>query len=325
MKSPKVSIVIPTYNRARFLPEAIESVLNQDFRDFELLIIDDQSDDNSPAVLEHYAALDKRVRFQVNFSSGGMVAAWNQCLAQARGDYVKLLCSDDKLATAQTLGKLVALLDDNPTAVLAASVRSVINERSMVEDVWQYWAKPGVKDGRSVIMECLEQGHNLIGEPSVVLFRRDKAGRGFNPRYFVLVDLEMWFHLLEQGDFAFTPEPLCSFRRHGGQLTAFVWAHGIGRNEMDMLLSDYLHKPWLQQRPSKKSLFLMTYTHRKRERRGVVSPGLDEQLLARLGRGWYAALWLAYKATKPVTILKNSARKHLFGNPSRSSHWQRGE
>ena len=77
MKPPKVSVCIPSYNCARYLPEAIESVLEQEFRDFELLIIDDASTDGSRAIIEKYAALDYRVDVQSNPVSLGAVPNWN--------------------------------------------------------------------------------------------------------------------------------------------------------------------------------------------------------------------------------------------------------
>ena len=87
MSSPSISILLPTYNYARFLPEAIESVLAQDWTDYELLISDDRSTDGSAAIIAAYAARDPRIRFQLQPVNLGMVANWNWCLSQARGEY----------------------------------------------------------------------------------------------------------------------------------------------------------------------------------------------------------------------------------------------
>jgi len=304
MNSPKVSVLLPNYNCARYLPEAIESVLGQEFRDFELLIVDNCSTDGSIAVIERYAALDSRIRFQVNPLNVGAPENFNRCLAWAQGEYVKFVCSDDLLASHQALSKLVAMLDANPTAALAASARNVVDENSKVVDVWNNLVRPGFRNGHAVVMRCLEKGHNLIGEPSAVLFRRAYAGRGFDPRYRQLVDLEMWVHLLGHGGLVYTPEALCSFRRHPLQLSALNWKRQVGLNEMDMLVTDYLHHPWLQHRLSRQSLFLMIYSHRKRRRGEKGVQEIEHLMIGRLGRGWYAALWLAYKLTKPLTSIK---------------------
>src|SRR5438046_3312622 len=135
MNAPRLSVLIPSYNCARYLPEAIESVLEQEFRDFELLIIDDASTDGSRAVIEKYAAMDSRVAFESNSTNLGAVRNWNRCLTQAGGDKIKLLCCDDALVTAQALGTLAGLLDKHPTAVLATSARRVVDEHSGVLEV----------------------------------------------------------------------------------------------------------------------------------------------------------------------------------------------
>src|ERR1700691_6171602 len=103
MNPPKVSVLIPTYNYARYLAEAIESVLEQDFQDFELLIVDDCSSDNTAEVVQPFCARDARVRFAVNPTNLGMVNNWQRCLDHARGSYIKFLFGDDTLANPQAL------------------------------------------------------------------------------------------------------------------------------------------------------------------------------------------------------------------------------
>jgi glycosyltransferase involved in cell wall biosynthesis len=85
MNSPRVSVLIPTYNYGRYLAEAIESVLAQDFLDLELLIVDDCSTDNTREVIQPFCDRDARVHFTVNSTNLGMVNNWNHCLKQARG------------------------------------------------------------------------------------------------------------------------------------------------------------------------------------------------------------------------------------------------
>jgi hypothetical protein len=85
--------------------------------------------------------------------------------------------------------------------------------------VLAYSRRAEVVPGVEAIRRCLTAG-NRIGEPSAVLFRRRDAARGFDTSYRQLIDLEMWFHLLRKGDFAFVPEPLCRFRWHPGSETS---------------------------------------------------------------------------------------------------------
>ena len=120
--APRVSVLIPTHNHGRYLPEAVESVLRQDFRDIEVIISDDGSTDGTPAILAHYAALDPRVIPVVHPTGLGQAGNANFCLSRARGELVKFVYADDRLVTADALGRMVAALDAAPGAVMAACV-----------------------------------------------------------------------------------------------------------------------------------------------------------------------------------------------------------
>jgi glycosyltransferase involved in cell wall biosynthesis len=285
--------------------------LEQEFRDFELLVIDDGSSDGSQAVMDKYAALDGRIATQRNPTNLGAVRNWNRCLAQAKGDYVKLLCCDDALVTPQALGKMVSLLDANPTAVLAASGRNITDDHSRVLEVCSPLGAAGLKNGRAMVAHCLENNGNLIGEPSSVMFRRENAARGFDERYRQLVDLEMWFHLLEQGDLVYIPEALCTFRKHPHQMSAVNQANQLAVDEPDMLLVDYFPKAWLKAQLSREALFIQIYGTRKRRSRPETVHAIGREMLNMLGRHWYAALWLRHKAAAPASHLRRFLAGHL--------------
>src|ERR1022692_4005033 len=157
--APKVSVLIPTYNYARFLPEAIAAAQAQDFPDFELLIVDDCSQDNSAEVAAKLSARDPRIRLFVNAGNLGMVENWNHCLALAKGEYVKFLFGDDTLMNRQALAKMAAMLDQNPAAALAVAARIVLDEKSNPVDLWATLPN-GVHRGRDAITRCLLRNHN---------------------------------------------------------------------------------------------------------------------------------------------------------------------
>jgi glycosyltransferase involved in cell wall biosynthesis len=109
--SPRVSVAIPVYNREKYLPDAIDSILAQTFADFELLIIDDGSTDSSVAVVRSYN--DPRIRLICHKKNSGVAVARNSAVAHARGEYLAFLDSDD-WAYPQRLAKQVAFLDSHP-------------------------------------------------------------------------------------------------------------------------------------------------------------------------------------------------------------------
>jgi glycosyltransferase involved in cell wall biosynthesis len=243
---PKVSVCIPTYNYAHYLPEAIESVLNQRYGNYELIIIDDCSNDNSSAIIEQYSRLDRRIVYHINDSNRGMVNNWNLCLQSARGDYIKFLFGDDVMSSEDALEKMVAVFDSHEDIALAASARNVINEQSHFVKVLTEYKEKICYKGHKIIQDCLLEQKNKIGEPSAVMFSRQHAYRGFDERYRQIVDLEMWFHILEKGNFAYLEEPLCSFRMHTDQQTRINMERvDLDRPESLWLINDYANKPYI--------------------------------------------------------------------------------
>jgi glycosyltransferase involved in cell wall biosynthesis len=297
---------MPTYNYASYLPEAIASVLAQDFKDFELLIVDDCSSDDSAGAVKPFCDRDARVKFDVNPANLGMVNNWRKCLEQARGPYIKFLFGDDKFSDPRALGKMIALLRDNPSATLAASARTILDEKSNVIDI----VRPlpdGCHNGRKIIAECLNENANLIGEPSAVMFRKKDGGGGFEQKYRQIVDVEMWFHLLENGDLAYTREPLCAFRQHARQQSALNDASGLTRREHALFFANYAAKPWLPAKAKFSALYALRRLRRKTP--GAIGPELSEaeqRLAGQLGKGNYLFHWMRHKLTIPFHNFKRS-------------------
>ena len=92
--NPKLSIIVPVYNVEQYLDKCIKSILNQTFKDFELILVDDGSIDNSGEICDEYAKKDSRVKV-IHKKNGGLAAARNTGLIIARGDYVGFVDSDD--------------------------------------------------------------------------------------------------------------------------------------------------------------------------------------------------------------------------------------
>jgi glycosyltransferase involved in cell wall biosynthesis len=243
--APRISVCIPSYNSAAFLPAAIESVLGQAFFDFELLIIDDCSTDGTAEVAARYAARDNRIRFLVNERNLGMVENWNRCLREARGEYVQYVFGDDLLSSPDALGRMAALLDGDSGIALVATSRHYIGPDSRVVKTVSCFPGDLTAAGTAIINLTLFEHQNIIGEPSVVMFRKSLARRGFDSRYRQIVDMEMWFYLLEQGKFAFVKEPLCSFREHQEQQTRKNLVNLAHIDDYALLYNDYLSRSYV--------------------------------------------------------------------------------
>lgn len=308
MSAPRISVLIPTYRYAGYLREALDSVLAQDFTNFELIVSDDCSDDGSAEILREYAARDPRVRTHVHPKNIGMVQNWNWCLREARGELVQFVFGDDMLARPDALGKMAALLDAHPAASLAASARRVMDEQSRITGTRSHLGAPGLHASADTALRCLAEG-NIIGEPSAVMFRRSAGARGFSESYAQLVDLEMWLHLLGHGPLAYTDEPLCAFRRHPLQQTEANRETGIHNSEILRLVLDYGASPLLAGRDTRAVAFYRLYRSRKIAHHDPAVAAARAQLMARLGRPAYVARWLWKKLTNPFTALARSASR----------------
>lgn len=308
MKNPKITVCIPTYNYGRYLPAAIESVLGQNFTDFELLIIDDCSKDDSREVIARYAAVDPRIIFRTNPVNIGMVKNWNLCLQEARGAYIKYLFGDDLLVDADALGRMAAVLDREPRVSLVASARRVIDADSSEQAVWSHFHDGDRLAGPGVIRRCFFTEKNLIGEPTVVMFRKEHAGRGFNPDYRQIVDLEMWFHLLEQGEFAYLGTPLSAFRVHEEQQSAVNARENASLNDRCLLLRDYLDREYLGLSPLMRSYLRFDLNYRFWKSWKIEGQMGREEAFARINCSCTTArfyrIFPFYKMIKPLLKLR---------------------
>jgi glycosyltransferase involved in cell wall biosynthesis len=312
MNPPKVSVFIPVYNGKRFLAECIESVLAQDFTDYELLISDDGSTDGTPAMIERYAAKDQRIRWWINPENLKVAGNFNCCLQACRGELVKPLFADDVLLQPSMLRRMVALLDQQPAVTLVGCASYVIDEQSRPLELRNHFSHSRTWDGKDAIVRCFENTGNIIGEPSLMMFRRTQGRNKFNSRYRQIVDLEFCLHLMEAGQFSYIAEPLAAWRTHPDQDTALNLRRGWSTKEELWLIQEWYAKPWLKQRATRQMLF--TQIRHLRRYYGKEADVLTTEMLQRLGKGYYAAYWLKRRLTRPFKkIHLSAAAKKLYG------------
>jgi glycosyltransferase involved in cell wall biosynthesis len=222
--APAVSICIPTYRGAAHIAETIDSALAQTFADFELVIVDDASPDETGQVVARYR--DARLRYVRSEHNAGVEENWNRCLRFARGRYFKLLPHDDLIAP-DCLARQVAVLeaDREQRLALVFCARRIIDSRSRAIMTRRYPGGGGVIPARTAVRNCIRSGANLLGEPGGLLFRTALARRvgPFDARLRLVTDLDYWVRLLLHGDAYYLPQRLASFRVSHG-----AWSVAIG-------------------------------------------------------------------------------------------------
>lgn len=206
MNYPVVSIIIPTYNRAALLTNAIQSVLSQTYSDFELLIIDDASQDNTQEVVEGFA--DPRIHYIRHPQNAGECATRNTGLQACQGEYVAFLDSDDEWLPHK-LETQLQLFAQSPfsVGVVYSAINIVRADRIFTKSHHGY--------GDGDIQDNLLY-HNLVGTPSTVIVKRNYLQQG--PRFDTSLrccgDWDMWLQLSRLCYFKFCAEPLVLYRDH---------------------------------------------------------------------------------------------------------------
>lgn len=220
----KISVIIPNYNHARYLPERIESVLWQTEQDIEVLLLDDCSTDNSREVIAFYAQRDPRIRVVFNEqNSGNTFSQWNKGIALATGKYIWIAESDD-YANPRLLEKLCAMLETNPQVSLAYADSWHVDENGATlhqhtHDAEEFkdecWREGFIESGANFIEKQLSIG-NVIPNASAVLLRRSIIQQiGPAETNFKLSgDWVYWIRVLANWEVAFLAEPLNYFRQH---------------------------------------------------------------------------------------------------------------
>lgn len=208
--TPVVSVVTPFHNTAEYLAECIESVLAQSFGEFEYILLDNCSTDDSRAIAERYAARDSRIRIASNKQLLPQVPNYNRALTliSPHTRYVKIVQADDAIFP-RCLEDMVAFADANPSVAL---VGSYFHHRGVEPSDMPH--RPQVLSGRNACRKQLLDGVFLFGSPTTLLMRADvvRSRVPFYTEGHLHEDTEVCFELLRHHDFGFVPQ-LLSFVR----------------------------------------------------------------------------------------------------------------
>lgn len=203
----KVSVVMPVYNGARFLQESIESILNQTFKDFEFLIINDGSTDQSEEIIRKNAQIDDRINLITNPENLGITEATNVGIAHARGEYIALMDQDD-ISMPERLEKQVVFLDTHPEICAVGGNTAVLAEDGRIHN-----RRPVLTSPVLVRWELLFR--NQLRNPTVMMRGEIFSKHGMRYENFApLQDYRFWLKLNMQYWLANMQENLVTYRLH---------------------------------------------------------------------------------------------------------------
>jgi len=232
---PILTIGIPTYNSAHFLGDSLGSVLRQRLDDYEIVIVDNASTDNTQEIIRSFG--NKHIRYFRNETNLGSRVNHNRCLEEARGTYFKFLGADDVLLDG-VLSKQLSVLQLRPDVSLVSCNMSVTDAGLAAGKVKLFY--PGTCAGSRVVNACLSMMNNDIGGPSNFMFRlRDVENIRMDPDYRYVSDLKLGLKLLQQGDYANIDEVGYLYRRHTASDTHLNCPEDIMVSEYISLVQEF--------------------------------------------------------------------------------------
>ena len=301
MKQPFVSVIIPNYNHARYLDERIESVLEQTYQHFEVIILDDKSTDNSLEVINKYKDNPHIARIVVNEeNSGSTFKQWHKGFEMAKGDLLWIAESDDK-CDKRLLETLVTFYTEDPNCVLAYS-KSVLfkDDGTIVEDY-----KPKESEymsGTEFIAQRMTCG-NSIANASSALFKRTVA-LGIDKQYTTYKgagDRMFWIEIAEKGNVGIDYQRLNFFRIHESNSTKRYYFEGINQVEDFRILQYIQKKGHLTERQYKKAKRMYAQWTIFTD---IISPERKREMCKLCGLGWTDRVYLFFYNLEEILVYK---------------------
>ncbi len=199
-----MSVCIPAYNNAGTIADTVASVLASDYENIEVIIVDDCSLDDTYKVAESID--DSRVFVYKNEKNLGMAGNWNRCLSCCKGEYIRLLCADDRI-DADLIGIEAGILMEHPEVVMVSSDTAFINEAGEVVGHYDRYKKGAAGSGSNAVSGKDILKHSLftrdyLGAPLANLFRKSAAEAvgGFDPSFSYIIDYDFFAGIALLGD-----------------------------------------------------------------------------------------------------------------------------
>ena len=224
---PAISVCIPTYNGAKYIAQTIESILNQTFTDFEIIVSDDGSSDNTLEIVDSFN--DPRIVRIDRLSKVGAEANWNNAVATASASLVKLVCQDDLLypqcleVEVQTMSK-----SENQDVSFCFHLRDFVTPNSRKLNARRVGYSNLQKYSKTEILKkVVRSGGNPIGEPMAVTMRKLSLNSAGKFRGDYVIDLDMWSKLSDQGSALFIEQHLSAFR-----ISKTSWTSNLKKSQL---------------------------------------------------------------------------------------------
>lgn len=215
---PMLSVTVLNYNYAHYLPQCLDSILSQTWTDFELILINDRSTDNSLEVIQPYLA-DTRVRLVDHVQNKGYVASLIEGSELSRGKYMTVISADDYCVSDHAFESLIKLLESDGETAFAYSTFGVYGNDGARLDLLHPHPHSFVRSGDEEFVDIVEAKYFVLHSGTIIRTSAYRAVGGYDATKRYAVDTIMWFMLCARGKVAYCADELYGYRQHGSNMS----------------------------------------------------------------------------------------------------------
>lgn len=253
---PKVSIVLPVYNGEKYLCESIESVLNQTFKNFELIIVNDASEDNTLNIIQKYAQKDSRIKILSHLENKGISYSLNDGFDISVGEY-RSWTSDDNYYAPEAIENMVEYLDTHPNCDMVYTTFKVLNLKENTEKIVKTPISP------LLIIKLDPCGACFLYRTTIA----KKIG-GYDKTYPLVQDYEYWLRMYLQGNIEYLDKSLYTWRLHD-QCQTIKYSDELIRE--DFLLKDKYYPLYKEKFPQETTEYVEIYFRQRKLTKAIES------------------------------------------------------
>ncbi|MCT4706780.1 glycosyltransferase [Enterobacteriaceae bacterium H16N7] len=245
-----VSIIMPTFNSAKTVSESISSILNQTYTNWELLVTDDCSTDDTLEIIKNFAASDKRIKFFKNDINSGAGVSRNNSISQAEGRFIAFLDSDDMWQHTK-LEEQVSFMLENEYYLTYTQYKKIDQSGSVTG-----YIQPPLRVNYSELLKA-----NVIG-CLTAMYDTKKLGKVFMPTIRKRQDMALWLKILEQVEYAWCIPKVLAYYREGHE--------SLSSNKLKVMISQWqFYNNYLQFNNFKTAWYFSFYVIRSLKKHGV--------------------------------------------------------
>ena len=216
--TPTLSVTVLNYNYAHYLPQCLDSILSQTWKDFELILINDRSTDNSLEVIQPYLA-DSRIKFVNHEENKGFVASLIEGSSLSRGKYMTVISADDYCVSPNAFSILLEPLEADDSVVLSYSAFGLYDANSKCTDIARPHQHSFVRSGLEEFTDLVEAKYFILHSGTIIRTSAYYAAGGYDTSLRYSVDTILFLLLCAQGKFAYSENELYGYRMHGTNMS----------------------------------------------------------------------------------------------------------